>query len=183
MERNVLVPKYTRLLPTSDWKPLNTVIVMFYFRFLSVESGLKYLSNRGYLTVLMDQWRTVSLFIGAAHIVVAVANQLWFCLAWAWSKLRWFAISCIHFDQAQMRTHRINLPLNLSCWRLVLLLIWRCHVSTANEMPLCSYYSLFRRPMQVHTREVSWLEPGLGGRDFFQQTFSIWPNDTSWVAE
>ena len=40
---------------------------MFYFRFLSVESGLKYLSHRKYLTVLMDQWRTVSLLIGPVH--------------------------------------------------------------------------------------------------------------------
>lgn len=34
-------------------------LCLFCFRFLSVESGLKYLSYRGYLTTLIEQWRSV----------------------------------------------------------------------------------------------------------------------------
>ena len=36
-----------------------TVTFFLRFRFLSVESGLKYLNYRNYLIPLMDQWRMV----------------------------------------------------------------------------------------------------------------------------
>ena len=42
-----------------DFSGLCNSYIFLRFRFLSVESGLKYLNYRNYLIPLMDQWRMV----------------------------------------------------------------------------------------------------------------------------
>ena len=99
---------------------------MFYCRFLSVESGLKYLSHRKYLTVLMDQWRTVSLLIGPVHnahcsrcvLFSDLSVVVLFGLGTNYVDLQLVVFTFI----VLMLIHPMNWPLDLSCcWTRVLL--------------------------------------------------------------